>query len=125
MGGSADGKNNEFLEYTLLRKNTKYMENNAKAWARNKKASVGDRFRVLAKRKQRGFHRAYLPTFAKTVHTVAAIRANGRVVRDADGNDYVASKILLVPHDSVQANLAPLELAKGQRQAAYRAARGA
>ena len=123
MAAPNDVKGNEFLEYALLRKKTQYMEQNAKNWARTKKADVGDKFRSLMKRKQRGFHRGYLPTYGKEVLTVAAVREGGRVVRATNGKDYVTTKILIVPGDFVEANFAPLEFAERQRKAAYRAMR--
>ena len=125
MAAPNDVKGNDFLEYALLRKNTAYMKQNAKSWTRTKKADVGDKFRALMKMKHRGFHRGYLPTYGKEAHTVAAVREGGRVVRAANGKDYVTSKILTVPADSVEANFAPLVFAERQRRQQYRAARAA
>ena len=49
---------NSWPQYGLLVKNTKHLEQNAKAWTRTRRGlEVGSKFRAPAKRKQRGFQR--------------------------------------------------------------------
>ena len=58
---------NTWLQHSLLVRNTRHMEQNAKAWNRTRRGlEVGDKFRAPAKRKQRGFQRGYTMTYRKT-----------------------------------------------------------
>ena len=126
---SADGKS--WLEYALLVRNTKHMEQNAKAWDRSRKGlEQGDKFRAPVKRKQRGFQRGYTMTYAKEIHTVQGFRENGRLVVsnhvDSQGRPktFRVSAVLPVPADSVPAQTHAIDYAERTRRQQIREERG-
>ena len=122
---------NTWLQYSLLVKNTKHMEQNSKAWERSKKGlEIGSKFRVPVKRKQRGFQRGYTMTYDKDVHTVQGFRENGRLAVsnrvDNQGRPktFRTSVVLPVPADSVPANTQALDYAERTRRQQIREQRG-
>ena len=116
---------NTWLQYGLLVRNTKHLEQNAKAWNRTRRGlEVGDKFRAPAKRKQRGFQRGYTMTYEKDVLTVASFRNNGQTVVATDGSTHKTSRVLPVPADSVRAETYAMDYAERTRREQIREQRG-
>ena len=116
---------NTWLQYSLLVRNTKHLEQNAKAWNRSKRdLEVGDRFRGPTKRKQRGFQRGYTMSYSKEVYTVQSFRNNGATVVATNGSTFQTSRVLPVPADSVPAQTHAIDYAERTRRQQIREQRG-
>ena len=116
---------NSWLQYGLLVRNTKHLEQNAKAWNRSKRGlEVGDKFRAPTKRKQKGFQRGYTMSYSKQVYTVRSFRNNGATVVATNGSTFQTSRVLPVPADSVPAQTHALDYAERTRRHPIREQRG-
>ena len=124
-GPASDVQGNEQLELLLLKRNSAKLEQNAKLYQRRRQnLEVGDKFRVLLKRKQQGFQRGYVQQYGRAVYTVLRFREQGRKVQAEEGGTYLTKLVLPVDQEAAETGRA-LEMAAIRRTAQVRAQRGA
>ena len=123
-GPASDVQGNEQLELLLLKRNSAKLEQNAKLYLRRRQnLEVGDKFRVLLKRKQMGFQRGYVQQYGRAVKTVLRFREEGRKVEAVEGGTYLTKLVLPVDQDAAETGRA-LEMAAIRRTAQVRTQRG-
>ena len=116
---------NTWLQYSLPVRNTKHLEQSAKAWNRSKTdMEVGDKSRAPTKRKQRGFQRGYTMSYSKQGYAVQSFRNNGGTVVATNGSTFQTSRVLPAPVDSAPAQSQALDYAERTRRQQGRQQRG-
>jgi hypothetical protein len=129
LGGAqpndVEGPQGDHLRHVILQANTAKLERNHAAFTRMRRGlEVGDKFRTLNKRAQRGFQRAAAQQYSSQVYTVGAILQSGRQVRaEEDGKVYSTKLVLPVAAGSTAAGRA-LAVAQQRRTAQVRGQRG-
>jgi hypothetical protein len=125
VGGPAKdvGDTDTQLGLLLLKRNSARLEQNAKLYrSRRQELEIGDKFRVLKKRKQQ-FQRGYVQQYGREVYTVLRFREQGKKVEAAEGGTFLTKAVLPVDQTAAPTGQA-LQQAEVRRRAQVRAQRG-
>jgi hypothetical protein len=126
VGGPASdvGNSDTQLGMLLLKRNSAKLEQHAKLYrSRRQELEIGDKFRVLLKRKQQ-FRRGYVQQYGARVLTVLRFREQGRKVEAVGGGTFL-TKLVLPVSDTAAPTGQALRQAAIRRTAQVRAQRGA